>query len=135
MEKAELGRFYAIAWDEASYEFIVNNDNTIDVPELGIKEINKVVISPRFKLVKFAPIPNTIQPLKGKKDLIKNFEINEDLFKYLKENYMIRYSTEMAYLYGFKDKKGFDARYKGHPFKWAEKKGPILVKQRNGEFH
>ena len=135
MGRVELGRFYALAWDEKTYEFIVNNDKTIDLPELGIKEINKIVISPRFKLVKFAPTPKTIQPLKDSDKLIKNFEINEDLFKYLKENYMIRYSTEMAYLYEFKDKRGFDAKYKGHPFKWAEKKGPILVKQRNGEFH
>ena len=121
--------------NEKTYEFIVNTDNTIDLPELGLKEINKVVIKPRFELVKFAPSPKILNPIGDKGKLIKNFEINEDLFKHLKDNYMIRYSTEVAYLYGFKDKEGVDKRSKGHPFKWAEKKGPILVKQRNGEFH
>ena len=48
---------------------------------------------------------------------------------------MIRYSTDMAYLYGFKDKSGYDREFKeGHPFKWTEKKGPILVKQKKGKY-
>ena len=52
---------------------------------------------------------------------------------------MIRYSTDMAYLYGFEDKNGYDSEPGyygvGSPYKWAKKKGPILVKQRKGQFN
>ena len=35
---------------------------------------------------------------------------------------MIMYSTDMAHLYGFKDKEGQVRSFKeGHPFKWAKK--------------
>lgn len=40
--------------------------------------------------------------------LIDNYDIDEDLFDYLKQNGMIRYSNDMAYLYGFNDKIGYD---------------------------
>ena len=52
---------------------------------------------------------------------------------------MIRYSNDMAYLYGFTDTKGYDSDPRhygvGSPYKWAKKKGPILVKQRKGQFN
>ena len=52
---------------------------------------------------------------------------------------MIRYSNDMAYLYGFEDKQGFDSEPNyygvGSPFKWAKKKGPILSRQRKGQFN
>lgn len=137
MEKYEIGRFYAIRFDDDVYEFIVNSDDTMDCPIIGAHSINRVVIKPRFEL--FSNNCSCINPAKHNKSidgLIKNFDIDDDLFDYLKEHNMIMYSTDMAYLYDFKDKKGYDSEFKeGHPFKWAEKKGPILVKQKNGQYN
>ena len=52
---------------------------------------------------------------------------------------MIRYSNDMAYLYEFEDKSGYDSDPRhygvGSSYKWAKKKGPILVKQRKGQFN
>ena len=52
---------------------------------------------------------------------------------------MIKYSNDMAYFYGFEDKQGYDSEPRhygvGSPFKWAKKKGPVLVKQKNGRFN
>ena len=52
---------------------------------------------------------------------------------------MIIYSNDMAYLYGFNDKNGYDSDPNhygvGSPYKWAKKKGPILVKQKKGQFN
>lgn len=135
MMREEIGRLYATTFDEQLYEFIVHNDNTMDCPILGINFIRKIIIKPRFVLILnesyiSPPKPNTID------GLIRNFDIEDDLFKYLKEQNMIRYSTDMAYLYDFNDKEGYDFEYyEGRPFKWAEKKGPILVRQKNGKYN
>ena len=52
---------------------------------------------------------------------------------------MIRYSNDMAYLYGFTDTKGYDSNPRhygvGSPYKWTKKKRPILVKQRKGQLN
>ena len=137
MKKQEVGRFYAIRFDEKIYEFIVNNDKTMDCPALRAKSVNKIVIKPRFEL--FSENCSCINPAEhggNINGLIREYNINDDLFDYLRENNMIKYSTDMAYLYSFKDRIGYDQKYKkGHPFKWAEKKGPILVKQKEGKYN
>ncbi len=48
---------------------------------------------------------------------------------------MIRYCIDMAYLYDLPDKGDYDKeRYGGTPYKRALKKGPILTKQKEGQF-
>ena len=137
MEKKEIGRFYATRFDEKVYEFIVNSDKTMDCPAIGAKSIYRIVIKPRFEL--FSKNHSCINPAKHgghTEGLIREYNIDDDLFVYLRQNSMIMYSTDMAYLYGFKDKSGYDRYAKeGHPFKWAEKKGPILVKQKKGIYN
>lgn len=137
MEKQEIGKFYATRFDGSVYEFIVNSDSTMDCPTIGVESIYRIVIKPRFEL--FSKSCSYINPAKhgGNIDgLIKDYNIDDDLFAYLREHNMIMYSTDMAYLYGFKDKNGYDRGFKeGHPFKWAEKRGPILVKQRKGQYN
>lgn len=137
MGRLELGRFYAIRFDEQVYEFIVYSDNTIDCPSLGMEFIRKVILSPRFDLwCKNCDFTNPAP--RGISDgLIKEYSIDDDLFNYLRENNMIKYSTDMAYLYDFPNKKGYDSyiRKESNPFKRAQKKGPILVKWKNGQYN
>lgn len=148
MEKKEIGRFQAISFDDKVYDFIVYNDNTIDCLTLNILDANRIDLKPRFVLIKFIKKDDKrilrIRYLKvkqknkdGVSQLIGNYNIDEDLFYYLKKHNMITYSTAMAYLYGFPDKDGFDWKRhsQGEPFKRARKKGPILVKQRDGCFN
>ncbi len=148
MEKKEIGRFQAISYDEKVYDFIVYNDNTIDCLTLNILDVNRIDLKPRFVLIKFIKKEDKrilrIKYLKvkqknkdGVSQLIGNYSIDEDLFYYMREHNMITYSTDMAYLYGFPDKDGFDwkSHSQGEPFKRARKKGPILVKQKNGNFN
>ena len=95
------------------------DDNTIDCPTLGLQDYNYIELKPRFEL--------------------HGHKVDEELFDYLKHNGMIRYSNDMAYLYGFEDKNGYDSEPGyygvGSPYKWAKKKGPILVKQRKGQLN
>ena len=146
MEKKEIGRFQAISYDEKVYDFIVYNDNTIDCLTLNILDVNRIDLKPRFVLSKIIKKDGKkilrIRYLKvepknknGVSQLISNYNIDEDLFYYLKEHNMITYSTDMAYLYGFPDKDGFDWKRhsQGKPFKRT--KGLILVKQKNGCFN
>lgn len=141
MEKLEIGRFYAKSFKGSIFEFIVYNDDTMDCPTLGINSISRIIIKPRFVLFgeelyyiyNELDNPNAL----SKKDLIIKYEIKDDLFNYLKSIGMIKYSNDMAYLYGFKDTDGYDKNNYGvgSPFKWAKKKGPILMKQKRGEFN
>ncbi len=137
MEKHEIGRFYATRFDEEVYEFIVNSDATIDCPAIGAESASRILIKPRFEL--YSRNRSYINPAKhgGNIDgLIREYDIDDDVFDYLREHNMIMYSTDMAYLYGFKDKIGYDRGYKeARPFKRAEKKGPILVKQKKGQYN
>lgn len=137
MEKHEVGRFYATRYDGLTYEFVVNNNATMDCPALGVESGKRLIIKPRFVL--FGEESVHLCPAKhggNIEGLIKEYSIDDDLFDYLKVHDMIKYSTDMAYLYGFKDKNGYDIKDKsGHPFKWAEKKGPILVKQKKGQYN
>ena len=51
------------------------------------------------------------------------------------KNNLAYISTEMAVLYGFNKKYGFDIIEKRNSFKWANKKGLILSKQKEGIFN
>ena len=143
MEKQELGRFYVTTFNEIIFEFIVFNDNTIDCPTLNLSSFNRIELKPRFILSGNGSYYTYNVKAKEKntnpQELISNYDIDDELFDYLKQNRMIRYSTDMAYLYGFSDKNGYDSEPKysgvGSPYKWAKKKGPILVKQRKGQFN
>ena len=141
MEKQEIGRFYAVSFYGKVIEFIVYDDNTMSCPMLDIGSFNKIELKPRFVLrgedLEYTyDVPATYDY--SISELIGEYSIDDELFEYLKVNRMIRYSTDMAYLYGFSDTNGYDSnnRYSvGSPYKWAKKKGPILVKQRKGQFN
>lgn len=141
MEKYEVGRFYATSFNGFVFEFIVFNDNTMACPILGINSFYRIELKPRFVLrgkdLYYIYDVKTNKKFNNQEDLIGNYNIDDELFAYLKQNGMIKYSTDMAYLYDFIDKDGYDkGKYSvGSPYKWAKKKGPILVKQRKGQFN
>ena len=140
MEREEIGRFSATTFNGNVIEFIVFNNYTMSCPTLGINSFNRIILKPRFVLVGKDLYYTYGDDNKEEKDpnvLISNYDINEQLFDHLKSLGMIKYSTDMAYLYGFSDKSGYDnGRYGvGSPYKWAKKKGPILSKQRSGKFN
>lgn len=141
MEKKEIGRFYGISFDSKIIEFIAYDDNTMSCPTLNIDTFVKIELKPRFRLWNgenryyIYDVPSYHY---GPSQLIAKYHINGDLFAYLKENGMIKYSNDMAYLYGFEDKCGYDNSKNGgvgSPYKWAKKKGAILTKQKNGDFN
>lgn len=141
MKRQEIGRFTATSFNGVVVEFIVYDDNTMACPSLNINLFNKIVLKPRFVLIgenlyySYNAKPNN--RLDNSSELIGKYDIDEDLFNYLKQNGMIKYSTDMAYLYGFSDTNGYDNNQFGvcSPYKWAKKKGPILVKQKQGQFN
>lgn len=141
MEKQEIGRFYAISFDGVVIEFIVYADNTMSCPLLNVDSFRKIDLKPRFRIWDENRYYDYNVPASrfGESQLIGNYDIEDELFVYLKENSMIKYSNDMAYLYGFNDKCGYDSEPRhygvGSPYKWAKKKGPILVKQRKGQFN
>ena len=142
MERMEYGRFHAVSFNDNDFEFIVFDDKTMDCPTLGISRFDWMELKPRFVLsgngINYTHNVNGKDVNTNSQELIGNYIIDDELFSYLKQNGMIRYSTDMAYLYGFSDKNGYDHRKNygvKSPFKWAKKKGPILVKQKEGKFN
>ena len=143
MEKQEIGRFYAKSFTGNVIEFIVYDDNTMDCPILNVYSFRRIYLKPRFVLcakdLYYIYNVKTNEKYTNSQELIGNYDIDDELFDYLKQNGMIKYSTDMAYLYGFSDKNGYDSDLNhygvGSPYKWAKKKGPILVKQRKGQFN
>ena len=146
MEKNEIGKFYAISFNEdIELEFIVHDDNTIDCPALELHGYNHMALNPRFKLFDYkrdekghvCAIRSYVYDVKSKNkgenslDLINMYSIEDPLFDYLYDNKMISYSNEMAVFYGFKMNRQDGPK----PFKRAIKKGPILVKQRQGQLN
>lgn len=140
MEREEIGMFTATSFDDKLFEFYVYDDNSMACPTLGIDSFKRIELKPRFVLrgedfeYTYKAKPNRNYDTS---ELIANYSIEPELFNYMKKNYMIRYSTDMAYFYGFRDTNGWDkGQYSvGSPYKWAKKKGPILVKQRKGQFN
>ena len=142
MKKNEIGKFYATTFEGNIIEFIVFDDYTMDCPTLNVYSYKIIELKPRFilwndtKYYKYN-VPATYQHPNSQ--LISNYNIDKNLFEYLKLNRMIRYSTDMAYLYGFEDKKGYDSEPNHYgvssPYKRAKKKGPILTKQKGAIFN
>lgn len=153
MEKQEIGKFYTTSFNDIVIEFIVFDDNTIDCPTLGLQDYNSIELKTKFELhghkidkdgnfYDFKSYTYDVKPkekFKNPQELIGNYDIDEKLFDYLKQNGMIRYSNDMAYLYGFNDTNGYDSDPRhygvGSPYKWAKKKETILVKQRKGQLN
>ncbi len=143
MDKNKIGIFFGITFNNKVIEFVVFDNNTMDCPTLGLKDCTRMWIKPRFVLYndkfRYEYSSESDTKYQSSPALVANYYINDELFDYLKENGMISYSNDMAYLYNFKDKKGYDSREGyygvGSPYKRAKKRGPILVKQRRGEFN
>ena len=136
MEKMEIGSFYARTVFGRQIEFIVYDDYTMACPDLEFDTIYRLYIKPRFVLKVDYGYYTYYQPNCKHPELIVNYDIDEDLFRFLKVNEMISYSVDMAYLYGFEDTNGYDVeRKEGSPYKWAKKKGPILSRQKRGFFN
>lgn len=135
MERKIIGKFYATAFDETIYTFIVYEDG-IACPNLGVERIKRVVLNPKFELISYDH-KVYMMPIKVgyQAGLIKTYDIDKQLFKYMRLKGMLYYSTDMAYLYDFDDKKGFDAEFNKTPFKRVKDKNKILRKQKQGVFN
>ena len=135
MEKKMIAKFSAKMFSGKVLEFLVYNDRTMDCPELGVTGIYRMVLKPRFRL--FSNNHGRFNySKKGTIDeLIKEYIIDENVFRLLRDNNMILFSTDMAFLYDLPDKEGYDAIFNRRPYKWAEKRGPILAKQKNGMYN
>lgn len=111
-------------------------NSAIDAP------MKRIYLSPRFLLANpYQEMPGKtnyfrLNIYKDSKYLIEKYTFDEGVFEYMKENNMIYYSTDMAYLYDLPIKEGYDYYKKsGRPYKHALKKGPILVKQKKGIYN
>lgn len=139
-----IGVFYAITYNNETYEFIVKNNGLIYSKQIeNNKPINKLLIKPNF-WVYFEDggytSCDTLARQNGTKNnnnhLIKRLKITKDLLDYLVLTNLIFYSTDMAYLYGLNSNYAYDKNKKTRAFKKLKrKKKPILEQQKQGKFN
>ena len=130
--KPIIGRFTATTFDGHDILFRVLGDKRgrienikMDCPTLGISEIERMHIKPRFELTlsEGGYVYDAPAHRKGvRSKLIKSYDIDDELFLKLKKAGVIKYSGDMAYLYGLGtkgedgeviiDKDGFDKKKK-----------------------
>ena len=140
MEKVLIGFFDLVAFNGKVYPFLVYNDKTMDCPLLNIEKISKLYLKPRFEIETDGVVYKLSSQMESQ-ELIGGVVYDEDIFAYLYDNEMISFSTDVAYLYDLPIKEGFDYEQKrrgvnsGTPYKWASKKGPILTRQKSGDFY
>ena len=130
-----VGRFTATTFDDEDIQFQVYDNGIMKCPTLDIDLIRYIHLKPRFEL--HSETMSYTYDVKHRlgcgSKLIKSYDIDGDLFEYLKTRGMIKYSTEMAYFYGFPDKKGFNTTKAA--FKRKKKPEKSLFLQLRGFFN
>lgn len=131
-----VGKFVATTFSDKDIVFVVYDNDIIECQTLDIKKIRYIDLKPRFELHSEVMHYTYDAPKKEGNDseLIKEFDIDNELMYYLQKKGMVKYSQDMAMLYGFDPSKAYD-RNGGYPFKRAVKKGPILTNQKKGYFN
>ncbi len=135
MERKIVGRFYGIRFDELIYGFIVYADGKIVCPNVSKDEYDRIYLKPRFELIGKKSFMHSNADHNKIDGLVREYVIEPELFEYMIENDIIRYSVDMAQYYGFDSKYAFDKEYNPRPFKRAGKKGKVLIKQKQGLFN
>ena len=138
MDINKIGSFFAVTYDKRVIEINVHDNETMSVSDWALDEITHINMKPRVELYDIDGKRYIPCRYKTKDDLILQFVLSDELFNYLREKRMISYSTDMAYLYDFNNKEGYDRLKKGgKPFKWALKKPDykVLEKQKQGYFN
>ena len=67
--------------------------------------------------------------------MIKSYNISNELLEYLIRERIVRYSTDMAYFYGFDPEYAYDREYQTRAFKYVKDDKKRLVKQKQGNFN
>ena len=135
-----VGKFYAISFEQELIEFIVYDDNSIDCPSKNVFGAYYMHLKPRFVLY----YPGGLyfhgeiceNGFYSKNDSIKTYKIDSRVLDYMKDKEMICYSQDMAVWYGLPEDTSFDRELskKRFSYKRAIKMGPVLAKQRRGQF-
>lgn len=132
-EKELIGSFNITTTQDTDFCFKVYDDNSMSCDDIKQDNIRRMIIKPRFELYtigysrsgKTEYVDHYVSPF----SYIKKYDIDDELFDYLKLRGMIRYSTEMAYVYGFKDKRGYDIQDQKRAFKRVKENGVKKLKK------
>lgn len=130
-----IGRFFADRIDGIRMEFYVYANGIIVCSMYPDILMKRIYLKPRIEYYGIDNKYHVLDKTKGNDCLICNYLIDPELFMYMKDNNMIMYSVEMAYLYDFVNKDGFDLFHKTTAFKRVKDKSKILEKQKKGIYN
>ena len=84
---------------------------------------------------KFNDMEGFYRSLDMEKDYVASFDIDEDLLYELVCKDILRYSTDMAFLYGFDPELSYDRHDNTRAFKHVKDESKILALQKKGIFN
>lgn len=138
MENIVIGNFYLTTFGGKVYKFDVRYNGLMYCSDISMYPLYRIVLKPLFELFGLDENGNKrciFIPRSKVYDYVEKIDIDDNLFNYMRENNMIMYSTDMAYLYNLKDKSGFDRMYQKRAFKHEKDKTKVLMKQRRGYYN
>ena len=157
-----IKQFYAVAYDNKTYHFIITEENKIYCYEFFLETGADIIeIKPNFVLrnkdyetiyslkdylrnnpqkkknIKILSENLTKEEMiKQQQNLISCYIIESSVLEYMIENKMILYSTDMALLYRLNPEYAYDKHYQTRSFKKnRHNQEKILTKQKKGIFH
>lgn len=133
-----VGSFCLKTFEGKIYKFVVKNNGLMYCNEITMYPLYRIVLKPLFDLYGLdenGGRKSIFIPRNKRNNYIESVEIEENLLNYMRLNNMIKFSTDMAYLYNLPDKDGYDRLYQSRAFKHTKDKSKILMKQRRGYYN
>lgn len=132
--------FKAITFMGRELEFRVTEDNEIISESFSFNvPIKRLILKPNLEFICEGRIGFDLDGIarstRSVKDLVQYFIIDEDLLLELVSLDKIRYSTDMAFLYGFNPDFAYDRRENTRAFKHVKDESKILSLQKRGIFN
>lgn len=139
--KETIGTFKAITFTGEAIDFVVKGDGIYcDFLSERLSEENRAM---PIRMLQLKPnftyyytdnyswkVPCYLKETGMKNSLIKNFEINEDLLTVMTQLELVRYSHDMAVLYGLNAKYSYDRKSQTRAFKHVPKEKRMVLAKR-----
>jgi len=132
-----VGSFCLKTFGGKVYKFCVL-DNGLMYCDITMYPLYRIVLKPLFDLYgldEYGMKKSIFIPRCKVDNYIESVDIDDELLEFMRDNNMIMYSTDMAYLYNLPDKDAYDRLYQKRAFKHVKDKTKVLMKQRRGYYN
>ena len=136
----EIREFKAFTFSGKEIKFQLDEKDFIYCESFSFnRPIKRLILKPNIYFVcpdfRSYDMEGFYRSLDMEKDYVASFDIDEDLFYELVYKDILRYSTDMAFLYGFDPELAYDRIDNTRAFKHVKDESKILSLQKKGIFN